>query len=106
MQKELDAAPGAADSVPIAILGVNESGYQSGNESMCAGRSIPWLQDTPQEDVWFGKWKPSLDDVVVLDAENRKLAVYGLASHSLADPANYNYLKNLLRQAAAAGRVR
>ena len=39
-------------------------------------------------------------DVVVLDEENRVAVVYNLTEHSLADPADYDSLKAILRDAA------
>ena len=40
-------------------------------------------------------------DVIVLDRENRAVAVYNLTEHSLGDPANYAALKDILRAAAS-----
>src|SRR5262245_6869141 len=104
MQHELDAAAGPG-MLPIALLGVNEVGQESDNEVMCDGRTLPWLQDTSQQDVWHTKWVVTWRDVVVLDAENRRIAVYNLTTHNLGDPINYATLRDLLLR-AAGGRTR
>jgi hypothetical protein len=45
---------------------------------------------------------PGVDyrDVIVLDAENRAVAVYNLTSHDLGRPSNFEELRNILIQAA------
>lgn len=100
MQDEIgyDVPDGAA--VPVRILGINEAGQESGNAGMFPGPSIPWLQDTLAEHVWNGKWQVEWRDVVVLDDQNRRLAVYNLTTHNLADAANYTALRNLLLASA------
>jgi len=97
MQGELDSAD---SSRTIHILGVNLAGLESGNPTIVAGRTIPWLQDTSAQDVW-GKWGVTWRDVVILDRENRRFAVYNLTNNDLATPANYDSLKTLLTEAAA-----
>ena len=97
LQAELD---GMEPPVAIDILGVNYAGYESGNETITSGRDLPWLQDTPQEDV-IGRWGPAFRDLVVLDGDNDLLDVYNLTEHTLADPSNYAELKDLLVNAAA-----
>jgi hypothetical protein len=101
MQTELNAeASTRPGSRPIHILGVNEAGQESDNGLVTSGRHCPWLQDTSQENVWSGKWGVTWRDVVVLDAENRKITVYNLTQQDLYTPANYAALKNILIQAA------
>ena len=72
----------------------------SGNAEMYAGRILPWLQDTAEQRVWQDKWQVTSRDVVVLDAENRKVAVFNCTTHNLADPGNYEALKAILLAAA------
>ena len=48
---------------------MNQTGLQSGNASITAGRDLPWLQDTASANVW-GAWNVTYRDVVVLDADN------------------------------------
>lgn len=96
MQQEIDAQSPAR---PVHILGVNAVGHESGNADICLNRSIPWLQDTAQQNVW-GKWNATWRDVIVLDPDNSVIQVYNLTQHSLSDSTNYANLKNILLQAA------
>ncbi len=98
MQQELDALPTQVD---IQILGVNETGQESGNASITAGRSLPWLQDTATENVW-ASWQVAWRDVIVLDAQNHFVAVFNLTAHDLSNPAEYSALKTLLVDTANA----
>ena len=94
LQADLDAEfPGAID-----ILGVNDVGFESGNEAMCDGRDLPWLQNTADADVWT-LWGVVYRDVWVLDAENVPVGVFNVTSSSLADAANYDALRALFVQA-------
>lgn len=97
MQSELNAE---ATPRPIRILGINEIGQESGNAAMTAGRMLPWLQDTADAGVWR-QWAVTFRDVVILDAQNRRVTVYGLTQHDLANAENYAALKNLLIDAAS-----
>lgn len=92
-QAEMAAPP------DVHILGINEIGLESGNEAMCENRHLPWLQDTPADSVW-ASWDVTYRDVVVLDRENRKAAVYNLTVHDLSVEANYDSLKALLIEQA------
>jgi hypothetical protein len=96
MQGEIDAAD---PPISVRILGVNEAGQESGNPDMCSGRTLPWLQDTRQQNVW-GSWRVEFRDVVILDAENRVLRAYNLTTHDLGNPDYYAALKALLLAAA------
>lgn len=111
MQGELNAeAAGAPGRKAIDILGVNAAGQEAGNAGISAGRTLPWLQDVPGQDVW-GRWgvgdlRPAFPsvayrDVIVLDAGNRAVAVYNLTEHNLAMPSSYEALKQILRDAAS-----
>lgn len=92
MQAELDTT---ATNLPIRILGVNAVGQESDNDLMVAGRTLPWLQDTPSQDVWT-HWKVTWRDVIVLDGDNEVAGIYNLTDHNLGTAANYNGLKSLL----------
>lgn len=96
MQAELDTL---ATARAVEILGVNGAGEESGNALVCEGRSLPWLQDTPEARVWES-WRVEYRDVVVLDASNRVVAVYNLTSRDLGQPAYYAELRDLLVAAA------
>jgi len=92
MQHEIDAEQ---PQTPVRLLGVNAAGQESGNAAACAGRTLPWLQDTFAADVW-GKWRVTWRDVVILDSANRPIHVYNLTVHNLANPADYSELKSIL----------
>lgn len=97
MQMELRAD---YPQLAIQILGVNEAGYESGNDLATAGRDVPWLQDVDgdgdgQSDVWTS-WDVTYRDVVILDAANTRVGVFNLTSQSLQVPDNYNTLRQML----------
>jgi hypothetical protein len=96
MQHDIDTV---STHVPVHFLGVNEIGQESGNDGMCQGRTIPWLQDLPLIDVWQS-WHVTMRDVVVLNAHNDVIEIYNLTEHNLADPANYATLRTFLIEAA------
>ncbi len=96
MQKEIDAAPA---KVAIQIVGVNQDQHQSGSTMFTTGRDLPWLDEGPMDQVWQA-WNVSYRDVVILDDENRPVAVYNLTIHDLSNAANYAELKTLLLNAA------
>jgi hypothetical protein len=98
MQDEL-AAEGLALS--IQILGINPATEASGNDAMCSGRDLPWLQEPADISVWTA-WAVTYRDVVIVDAANEKVAAYNLTTHDLATAENYAELKALLRAAVAA----
>ena len=99
LQQELDIQYAA---LGIQIIGVNEAGsFESGNDTMCEGRDIPWLQDTSAAD-WWGTWTPTYRDVLILDAQGELAGVFNLTENSLTDDANYVDLKALLVEIAEA----
>ena len=98
MQNEID---GERWAVPAQILGVNEIGQEAGNAVACAGKDLPWLQETADHPAW-SVWGVAYRDVIILDGSNRKVATYNLTEHNLSDPANYLELKGLLHAAAGA----
>jgi len=83
----------------IRILGVNGIALESGNDAMCQGRVLPWLQDDVPNDVWTA-WGVAFRDVVVVDEQNRRLFAYNLTDYDLAVAENYAELKALLLDAA------
>jgi hypothetical protein len=96
MQKDVDTV---ATARPIALFGVNETGEESDNALVCAGRTIPWLQDIPAVNAWDA-WQVTYRDVIVLDHETKVVRAYNLTSHDLAIPANYAELRAILLDAA------
>ena len=98
MQDEINA-----DNWPqtVRIMGVNAAGLESGNSAAVVGKDLPWLQDTAAVNAW-GLWDVTWRDVVIVDGSNRKVAVYNLTTHDLADPNNYLELKAMLHAATAS----
>jgi len=96
MQAELRVGD---DALEIRILGVNGVGYESANETICDGRSIPWLQDEADVEVW-DLWEVAYRDVILLDDENRPVGVYNLTTNDLGNPGNYAALRQMLIDAA------
>jgi hypothetical protein len=77
---------------------VNQAGFEAQNDLMTAGRTLPWLQDRADVDVWLA-WAVEYRDVIILDAQNRRVDVYNLTLHDLGDPANFAALKQKLLDA-------
>ncbi len=86
---------------PIRIAGINGVGHESGNAGVTTGRTIPWLQDVSAQNV-YASWQVTYRDVIVLDAENRVIAVYNLTDHDLRNGASYFALREILLDAANA----
>ena len=103
MQDQLD---GEFPTSSIAIIGVNEAGYEEANSQMTASGDLPWLQDVDQDgnglsDVWRERWNITWRDVVILDNRNAPVGVYSLSSHNLANSTDYAVLLDMLLDAAA-----
>lgn len=92
LQKQLNAEYQEAE---IAILGVNETGYDQNNEGICEGRDLPWLQDTVEAD-WWGYWDVTYRDMVILDRRGQEAAIFNLTEHDLHDPNEFELLKDML----------
>jgi hypothetical protein len=92
MQTELDAMH---PRIPIRIFGVNQVGQESGNATITAGRTLPWLQEGSTLDVWT-LWGVTYRDVVILDPSNVRVDVYNLTVNDLGISANYATLRDLL----------
>ncbi len=88
----------------IQILGINDWALALGNETISAGRDIPWLQDVDVDkngisDVW-DQWDVTFRDVVILDSNGEKVEAFNLTVHNLADPQNYETLRQMFINAA------
>lgn len=81
----------AALETSALILGVNAIGRESGNSSIVDGRTTPWLQDIPSEDVW-ASWDITYRDVVVLDANLEVTDIVNTTTYDLREPENYTRL--------------
>ncbi len=92
IQDELDAMD---LPVEVQIIGVNAVGMDSGNDDMSAGRDMPWLQDTIEENVWE-TWDAGYRDVILVDEFNREVDRFNVTSNDLSDPVAYAALRDLL----------
>jgi len=103
IQDELDLE---YPDLAIQILGVNEFGFDSGNQQIIdEGSSLPWLQDVDLDadgnsDTWTS-WGVTYRDVIVIDGTNWPVAVFNVTEYDLREPANYTALKDLLVQTAS-----
>jgi len=90
----------------IQILGVNEAGFESGNQNIVDdGRTLPWLQDVDLDadensDNWTA-WGVNYRDVIIADGTNWPVAVFNVTDNNLQEKASYDALKELLRETAA-----
>lgn len=98
MQKELRAL-GA--NFNIELIGVNQMTGASGNAAITFGRTLPWLQDTPSQNVW-GSWAVTHRDLRIVDENNELVGVFNLTQNDLQDPSNRDTLKQMLLNAARA----
>jgi hypothetical protein len=84
-----------ANGYPIQIIGVNEAGFEAGNEDMTSNRTLPLLQDTDDANAWE-LWEVAYRDVYVMDKEGTVRFRFNLTVHDLSKPENYNALSNAL----------
>jgi hypothetical protein len=77
----------------VEILGVNRVGMEP--FSPWITNALPWLQDTPQADVW-GSWKVAYRDLHILNGQNELIGVYNLTDHDLQRATNRIELFNIL----------
>jgi hypothetical protein len=96
MQDELFIEARTLAGETIQILGVNKIGAEAGSGDMTLGRDLPLVQDTVAEGVQ-AMWTATDGDVVILNTSNVLLGTYNLIANDLANPANYEALKALLR---------
>lgn len=78
---------------------MNEAGFESGNASITEGRSLPWLQDTVDVNVW-SQWSVRYRDVLVRDREGLVYGIFNLTDLDLSVDDNYADLKELALGAA------
>ena len=81
--------------VALEILSVNQPGREASVAGLAERGPLSILQDTAADDVW-GKWAVTYRDVVVLDRENRRVAVYNLTQHDLGVAENYQAMRQIL----------
>ncbi len=85
-------------------MGVNEAGYEGGNDWFTSVSDLPWLQDVDangdtHSDVWT-EWGVNYRDVVILDKENVPLGSFNLSTYGLHLVENYVALGSILIEAA------
>lgn len=86
---------------------MNPVGFESGNPSITANRTLPWLQDVDanqdqETDNFLTSWAYEYRDVVIVDGTNRPVDVYNLTVHDLKKPENYATMRQKLIDAAEA----
>jgi hypothetical protein len=65
---------------------------------MTAGRTLPWLQDRPEVNVW-ASWQVAYRDVIIRDAAGQRVGVFNLTTHDLGQPEHQAELERLLLDA-------
>ena len=90
MQKEFDEL-----GLDVQIVGVNENGYDSANDTMTNGRDIPWLQDDGSTDAW-GLWRVRYRDVVIVDVDSQYVDTFNVSNSDLGDSENYEELMDMI----------
>ena len=105
MNNIIDELTGEFPHLAIQILGVNEAGFESGNQQIIdEGRTLPWLQDVDLDtddnsDNWTA-WGVSYRDVIILDGTNWPVGVFNVTDNNLQESENYEALKQLLLETA------
>jgi hypothetical protein len=90
--------PRTATGREIRILDVNAPGAGAALPQAVAGLLLTALQDEPAVNA-RAAWQAGPDDVVILDAGNRVLQVFGLQTRDLTNPADYAALRQILQSA-------
>jgi hypothetical protein len=65
------------------------------NDWFCENADLPWLQDTSDANWWEG-WQVNYRDLVILDRNGDREAVFNLTQHDLWDDDEFETLKALL----------
>ena len=97
MQDEFDAMTELTR--PIQIVGLNGIDKDT-KDSFVAERDLPWLLDTAEDDVW-SQWKIAYRDLLILDPENKPVAVFNLTQFNLSD-VHYDTVKDTFLDLADA----
>jgi len=94
MQNELNGeAPDA-----VAMVTVNEAGFEAGLQVMAEVADLPLLQDNEEEEVW-ASWEAQYHDIMILDRSNRCYTIFSVTTQKLREEENYNALKALFQAA-------
>ena len=84
------------EGLEVSIIGVNDVGFESGNDTITDGRNIPWLQNTAEVDAW-NLWEVQYRDVVIVDRDGVQADVFNVTENDLSQPDTYERLKTILR---------
>lgn len=97
LQQAIDQQRSTFD-LPVRIFGCNAVGQEAQSGDITAGRTLPWLQDTPGQSVMSSSWRPKPQDVVLLDEANNYVGSFNLGNHDLGQPSNFARLYGRLVQ--------
>src|SRR5687767_12085882 len=78
----------------VEILGINGASHAGFNSLVVYESTLPWLQDTRQDNVW-GQWGVRWRDVRLVDSQGQLQAVYNLTDYDLSNSKNFTDLKQL-----------
>ena len=78
---------------------MNGIGQDSGNSSVTFGRTLSWLQDIAEQNVWT-RWEVEYRDVRILDSQGQLYAVFNLTTYDLGIETNRTTLKQYFLAAA------
>ena len=94
--------------LPVAIAGIHLFGA-SQNSVMFSGKKLSWMRETTTFRPWQ-TWRVPITsrpgqeirwrDIVIVDENNKFIAVQNLTENPITDPANYTRLRNTLIAAA------
>lgn len=92
----------AEAAVPVSLLGINEIGYESGNDTINDGHTLPWLQDVPGEDV-FDTWPPArIRELKIVGRDGVVSATFDLNDADPNDTSHADAIVQALLDAAEA----
>lgn len=82
-----------------SIVGVNRKNAAGAND-LIVDRSLPWIQDTDEDDVW-ADWGVGYRDVWVMDGAGNHVGTYNLTHNDLGDSNNRSVLLNMILASAS-----
>jgi len=90
MQTEINRA---MPRIPVRITAINAIGAESGVESVLMGRTLPLVQDSSAASV-ASRWGAQVRQLWVCDPQGRVVEVTDLGLATLAEPMNYNAVRD------------
>lgn len=85
----------------MEVLAINPADRVSYGPSVAAATTIPWLQDTAEEDVWE-RWGVTKDEFRIVGSDSQLVTVTNLGFMDLSQPENQALLRGWLLAAAQA----